>query len=249
MTDRISAPHFTHFSSSAIILSVVGTASGNDRTEAAATADLPDEQRSQLEDFLYELDRWNRRTNLTAVPAADRWQRHIGEALQLTRALEIAKGMALIDVGSGPGIPGLVIAVARPDIRVTLLDSDSHKTGFLTHVAGVLGLGSLVVVNRRAEEAGHDPGLREQFDIATARALAPPAVLCELTLPFVRVGGTLAALVADSRAAADEASAAAALLGGKALEDRPGILLVRKAALTPARFPRRPGVPARKPLG
>ena len=227
----------------------MGSASGNDRTEAVATADLAGEQRSQLEDYLSELDRWNERTNLTAVPAADRWRRHIVEALQLTRTLQIAGGAALIDVGSGPGIPGLVIAVARPDVRVTLLDSDSHKTGFLTHVAGVLGLDALVVVNRRAEEAAHDPGLREEFDIATARALAPPAVLCELTLPFVRVGGTAAALVNDAPLVAREAAAAAAQLGGGDPQAGPGVLLVPKTSPTPARYPRRPGVPARRPLG
>lgn len=248
MTDRISAPHLAHFSSSAIILSVVGTASSNDRTQAAATADLPDEQRSQLEDYLSELDRWNRRTNLTAVPAAERWQRHIVEAIDLSRTLQIAEGAAVIDVGSGPGIPGLVIAVLRPDIRVTLLDADSRKAGFLTHVAGALGLSSLTVVNRRAEAAGHDPSLREQFDIATARALARPAVLCELTLPFVRVGGIVAALVIDSPEVAREAAAAAALLGGGNPRSTPGVLLVPKTAPTPEGFPRRPGVPARRPL-
>lgn len=227
----------------------MGTASGNDRTEAAATADLREEQRSQLEHYLAELDRWNRRTNLTAVPRADRWRRHIAEALHLARTLQIAEGAALIDVGSGPGIPGVVVAVARPDISVTLLDSDSRKAGFLTHVAGVLGLGSLVVVPRRAEEAAHDPGLRERFDVATARALAPPASLCELTLPFVRVGGTVAALVADPPAAAQEATAAAVLLGGGEPEARPGVLFLPKAAPTPPQYPRRPGVPARRPLG
>lgn len=226
----------------------MGTASGNDRTEAAATADLPGEQRSQLEDYLSELDRWNQRTNLTTVPAADRWRRHIVEALHLARTLEIAEGAALIDVGSGTGIPGLVIAVVRPDVRMTLLDADSRKTGFLTHVAGVLGLTTLAVVNRRAEEAGHDRGLREHFDIATARALAPPPVLCELTLPFVRVGGTAAALVADSPVVARAAAAAAAHLGGGDPEARPGVLLLPKSAPTPARYPRRPGVPARRPL-
>ena len=227
----------------------MGTASGNDRTEAATTADLPDEQRSQLEDYLSELDRWNRNTNLTAVPAAERWRRHVVEAIDLVRTLQIAAAAALIDVGSGPGIPGLVIAVLRPDLRVTLLDSDSHKAGFLTHVAGMLGLGSVTVVNRRAEEAAHDPSLREQFDIATARALARPAVLCELTLPFVRVGGIVAALVIDSPEVAREAAASAALLGGGEPSAKPGVLLVPKTSPTPAGFPRRAGVPARRPLG
>ncbi|MBV8528074.1 MAG: class I SAM-dependent methyltransferase, partial [Candidatus Dormibacteraeota bacterium] len=132
--------------------------------------------------------------------------------------------------------------------RVTLLDSDSHKTGFLVHVAGVIGLTALAVVTRRAEEAAHDPGLRERFDVATARALAKPAVLCELTLPFVRVGGTVAALVNHSPAVARAAAPAAPLLGGGDPEPRPGVLLVPKAAPTPPRFPRRPGVPARRPL-
>lgn len=227
----------------------MGSASGNDRTEAAATADLRDEQRSQLEDYLSELDRWNKRTNLTAVPVADRWRRHIVEALDLARTLRIAEGAAVIDVGSGPGIPGLVIAVARPDLRVTLLDSDSRRTAFLTHVAGVIGLTSLGIVTGRAEEAAHDPALREQLDIATARALAPPAVLCELTLPFVRAGGSVAALVADAPAAAREAAAVAALLGGGDPQSRPGVLLLPKTAPTPPQYPRRPGVPARRPLG
>lgn len=227
----------------------MGSASGNDRTEAAATADLRDEQRSQLEDYLSELDRWNERTNLTAVPVADRWRRHIVEALDLARTLQIAEGAALIDVGTGPGVPGLVIAVARPDLRITLLDSDSRKTAFLTHVAGVIGLTALRIVTARAEEAAHDPALRERFGIATARALAPPAVLCELMLPFVRGGGTAAALVADAPAAARRAAAAAALLGGGEPQWRTGVLLLPKTAPTPPRYPRRPGVPARHPLG
>ena len=227
----------------------MGTRSANDRTGAAATADLPDEQRSQLAIYLAELDRWNQRTNLTTVPAADRWQRHVAEALTLARLVQIRQAAEVIDVGSGAGVPGIVIAVARADVRVTLLESDARKAGFLTHVAGVIGLRSLVVVKRRAEEAGHDPALRQRFDVATARALAPPAVLCELTLPFVRIGGTLAALVSDAGAAARQASASAAQLGGAVSEGRPGVLLVSKVAPTPARFPRRPGVPAQRPLG
>ena len=226
----------------------MGTVSANDRTEAAATADLRDEQRSQLADYLTELERWNRRTNLTAVPPADRWRRHVVESLEFARALQIDDGAAVIDVGSGPGVPGLVVAVARPGLRVTLLEGDSRKAGFLTHVAGVLGLRSLVVLSRRAEEAGHDPDLRERFDVAMARALAPAAVLCELTLPLVRVGGALAAMVSDAPSAARDAAAAAALLGGGEPEARPGLLFVAKTATTPERFPRRPGVPARRPL-
>src|SRR5690242_7443400 len=98
----------------------------------------------------------------------------------------------LVDVGSGGGLPGLAIKIARPDLEVTLVEADGAKAAFLVSAAAKLGLG-IDVVARRAEEAGHDPRYRERFDVATARALAPMRTLVELCLPFVRVGGRLLA--------------------------------------------------------
>lgn len=244
----MSAPQFVHFSGFAIILSVVGPAFGNDRTAASVAAALPPEQRSRLVTYLTELGRWNRRANLTAVPDDKLWERHVGESLMLHAEAGIESASDVIDVGSGGGVPGIVIAVVRPDVRVSLLEADARKCGFLTHVAGLLGLRAVRVLNLRAELAGHDRALREQFDVAVARAVAPPPVLCELALPLVRVGGRLAALVADAAAVAARSTRAAELCGGGEPIARGGVLLIPKVAMTPARLPRRPGVPARRPL-
>lgn len=228
---------------------MVDTAPGNDRTGVAAAADLTPDQRTRLSLYLTELDRWNRRLNLTSVPRAAAWQRHVGESMTLAHPAGLASGARVIDVGTGAGVPGIVLAVLRPDLAIALLESDRRKCAFLTHVAGLLALGSMVVINERAESAGHDPGLRELFDVAVSRAAARAPVLCELALPFVRVGGRLTALVADARVAARECQGAARALGGATPEALDGLLTITKIAPTPVAFPRRPGVPARRPLG
>jgi len=162
----------------------------------------------------------------------------------------------LVDVGSGAGLPGLPLKIARPDLEVTLIEADSGKAAFLIHATAVLGLLGVHVVARRAEEAGHDPQLREAFDVAVARALAPLPVLVELCLPFVRVGGRLLAQKTD-RESPDTASRAIGLLGGGSVtvhaspssaRDRGTVVVVEKIRPTPPKYPRRPGVPARKPL-
>src|SRR5438094_6660823 len=99
----------------------------------------------------------------------------------------------IVDVGSGGGLPGLPLKIVRPDLEVTLLEADGRKTAFLVRACAQLGLRGVEVVNRRAEDAAHEAQLRERFDLAVARALAPMPVLAELCLPFVRVGGRLLA--------------------------------------------------------
>lgn len=164
----------------------------------------------------------------------------------------------MVDVGSGGGLPGLALKIARPDLRLTLIESNGRKAAFLEHAAAVLELEDVQVVARRAEEAGQDPSLRECFDAAVARALAAMPVLVELCLPFVRVGGVLLAMKAAAGDEVDAARPAVAELGGEleaivaapsALRDRGEIVIVRKIAPTPAAYPRRPGVPGRRPLG
>ena len=228
---------------------MVDTARWNDRTAAAAVGNLSSAQRDALRTHLRELDFWNRRVNLTAVPAEASWWRHVEESLHLAAAAGVRPGAALIDVGSGAGVPGIVLAIACPLSRTVLLEADSRKAAFLVHVAGLLGLGGVEVVGRRAEIAAHDPGLREQFDVAVSRAAAPPAVLCELALGFVRPGGRLGALVSDAAGAAVAATNAARVLGGGAPQaSGEGVLVVGKVAPTPDAYPRRTGVPARRPL-
>jgi len=206
-------------------------------------------QRPAITLFLEEIARWNARINLTSVPAADGWRRHIDESIELLEAADPPSGAAIVDVGSGAGIPGAVIAILRRDLEVTLLEADARKAAFLDHVTGLLGLSGVTVSNTRAESAGHDPRLREAFDLAVSRAAAEPPALCELALPLVRVGGHLFALVTDAAAAATACAAASATLGG-GLPGSAGrhLLVVQKIAVTDQRYPRRTGVPQRRPI-
>jgi len=162
----------------------------------------------------------------------------------------------LVDVGAGAGLPGLALKIARPELQMTLVEADQAKAAFLVHACAALNLAGVEVVARRAEEAGHDPRLREAFDVAVARALAPLPVLVELCLPLVRVGGKL---LAQKTSSEDPAAAAHAIevLGGEpaqihvspsAARSSGTVVVVVKSRPTPATYPRRPGVPARKPL-
>ena len=162
----------------------------------------------------------------------------------------------LVDVGSGGGLPGLVLKITQPDLSVTLVEADEAKAAFLIQASARLGLARVDVVPHRAEEVAHDRRYREAFDVATARALAPMRVLAELCLPFVRVGGRLLAQKTEKEDV-DAAAHALEVLGGSPAESfaapsaarRGGtIVVVSKLRPTPDRYPRRPGVPARRPL-
>lgn len=170
----------------------------------------------------------------------------------------LGEASSLVDVGSGGGLPGLALKTARPHLAVTLVEANRRKAAFLVHAAAELGLTGVDVVARRAEEAGHEASLREHFDVATARAVAPMAVLAELCLPFVRPGGRLLALKTPDEVEVEAAEAAIAALGGRltavlaapsAARERGQIVVVEKVSATPAAYPRRAGVPGRRPLG
>lgn len=215
----------------------------------AAVPDISPRNRERLRAYLDELERWNARINLTTVAPERYWAKHVGEVLDLLAVCTPPAGARVVDVGTGGGVPGIPLAVLRGDLHVALLESDQRKAGFLTHVAGVLELANLEVLAMRAEDAARRDDLRECFDAAASRAVAPPAVMCELSLPLVRVGGTVAALVGDAAHAAAESARAASLCGGG--EPRAaagGVLLIDKVRATPDEYPRRAGVPARRPL-
>jgi 16S rRNA (guanine527-N7)-methyltransferase len=165
--------------------------------------------------------------------------------------------LRVIDIGSGGGLPGLPLRLARPDIALTLLEANQRKAAFLVQAAATLGLADVEVVARRAEDAGHDPLHRETYDFALARAVAPMPVLVELCLPFVALGGRLLAMKTDAAADADSARNAIARLGGELVEIGAAVsaarslgqvVVVQKVSPTPPEYPRRPGVPSRRPL-
>jgi 16S rRNA (guanine527-N7)-methyltransferase len=168
---------------------------------------------------------------------------------------DLGRGLSLVDVGSGGGMPGLPLKLALPTLQVTLIEADRRKAAFLAAAAASLGI-QVQVVAERAETAARGP-LREAFDVATCRALAAPAVTLELCLPFLKTGGRLLAMRTADEPAPGLAGTAA-LLGGGQPHSRPApslarsrgtLLIVTKAEPTPPAYPRRPGVPNRRPLG
>ena len=187
---------------------------------------------------------------LVSGPAADL----VSDSLVLLEHLDDAR--KLVDVGSGGGLPGLPLKIARPELSVTLIEADLDKAAFLVRACAALGLQDVEVVARRAEEVGRDPLYREAFDVAVARALAPMPILAELCLPLVKVGGRLLAQKTSGEGV-DRAARAIDLLGGavnrvvaapSTARGAGTVVIVDKVRLTPPAYPRRPGVPARKPL-
>lgn len=191
--------------------------------------------------------------------------RHVEDSLALLPALDAcaaaqgSEDITLIDVGSGAGLPGIILGVVRPQWRITLLDSLKKRCTFNEAAVEAVGLQNVYVEWGRAEDAGQDPRLREKYDIAVARAVAELRVLAELCLPLVHVGGHwVAAKGANPQAEVDTAAAAIKELGGQLVEvaevDSEGpdgrrcVVVVRKAAFTKKKYPRRAGTPKKQPL-
>jgi 16S rRNA (guanine527-N7)-methyltransferase len=174
----------------------------------------------------------------------------------LVLVAHLGDARTVVDVGSGGGLPGLPLKIVRPDLELTLIEADQDKAAFLVHACAELGLEGVNVVARRAEDAGHDPRLREAFDIAVARALAPLPVLAELCLGLVRVGGRLLAQKTEGEATRT-GERAIEIMGGTviAVHAAPSgarhagtVVVIGKTRPTPDAYPRRRGVPNRKPL-
>jgi 16S rRNA (guanine527-N7)-methyltransferase len=206
--------------------------------------------RPEIERYAELLLEWNRTVNLTGARTIEQVEALIADA-DLLRSAPWDGITSVIDIGSGGGLPAVPLALAMPQVRFTLLEASARKCAFLEHVAGTLGLTNVVVAAGRAEELGHQPALREQYDRAISRAAARPEVLLELALPFVRTGGDLVAQVRPLDPHVLE-PAARLLGGGTPRLARPtalsALLMVPKLAPTPSRFPRRTGLPGRKPL-
>ena len=202
---------------------------------------------------------WNSKINLTAITDDEGIAvKHFLDCLLVTKSAEFKSGMRVIDVGTGAGFPGLVIAAAYPEVQVTLLDSTGKKLKAVQDMAEKMGVSNATVVHMRAEDAGKNPDFREQYDFSTARAVAELRVLAEYTLPFVKKGGTFLSLKGST--ALDELSAgekAVQILGGK-IEgvdefslpggDKRAIIKVKKISQTSAKYPRPSAQIAKKPL-
>ena len=212
--------------------------------------------------YLDELSHWNERINLTAL----REPRHIAlghfadslAPMIIDKVFE-SKHAAAIDIGSGAGFPGLPLKIIKPEWKITLLESVGKKCDFLRSVIGSMELNRIEVMQKRSEELGHDKEYREKFDFVFARALSGLSTLIEYGLPFLKVGGLL--IAHRGRTAADEASrvnVALEELGGEVTEIRHyelpeiggarALVVIKKVRPTSKHYPRRVGVPAKRPL-
>ncbi|TAK33803.1 MAG: 16S rRNA (guanine(527)-N(7))-methyltransferase RsmG [Chloroflexota bacterium] len=230
----------------------------------------------QVEQFrLYyeDLVAWNKRINLTAITEPEAAQsRHFLDSLSLLRLNQPHNGFyrwnggplltvecRMADVGAGAGFPGLALKIARPDLRLCLVESVGKKAVFLRHVADSLGFEDVEIVVERAETLGRDVRYRNGFDVVLARGVAALRALTELCLPLTRQGGFF---VAYKKGQADDevrdAQTALGLLGGQlcwkeeyelpGMEGEHALLVIQKTSATPDRFPRQPGIPTKRPL-
>jgi 16S rRNA (guanine527-N7)-methyltransferase len=218
-------------------------------------------QLSAFEQYSRELITWNARVNLTRIVEPEEIAvKHFLDSLSVNLALPpAASPFSLIDVGSGAGFPGLPLKIARPEIQLTLLEATGKKTTFLQHLVARLILSGVSVLTTRAEAAGRRPEHREQYDVAVARAVSPLPVLAEYTLPLVKIDGLVIAQKGQEPAAEiKEAAKALEVLGGQfkavlpvtvpGLEATRHLIVIQKVKPTPQQYPRRPGVPAKKPI-
>lgn len=224
---------------------------------------LTPEQIATFSHYREELLLWNRRVNLTAITLPDEVEvKHFLDSLSFVLAPPCGgprAGMRVLDIGSGGGFPGVPLRIACPGMRLTLLESARKKTDFLRHLVSTLGMADVEVVTDRAETRAHDPAYREQFDLVLARAVAETAELAELALPFCAIGGrAVLGKVSDTAAEVERAAKAIATMGGRLLRvlpvELPGLsgrtlVVLAKERPTPPAYPRRPGMPHKRPLG
>ena len=223
-------------------------------------AELSGETLGRLRAYRDMLAEWNQRMDLTSVPEEEIPLRHLGDSLlPVFRYPELfPRGVSLADVGTGAGLPGLPIAIVREDLQVTLIESMRRRCEFLSAVRERLGLANLTILCIRAEEGGQDKNLRESFDRTVSRAVAAAPVLLEYLIPLTKTGGSALCWKGPGASQeAEEAQEAAGILGCSKLSllpyPYPGeervLLVAEKTAPTPARYPRRPGIPVKRPLG
>lgn len=202
---------------------------------------------------------WNEKINLTAITEPEEvLYKHFYDCLLFFKNVKLEKGASVIDVGTGAGFPGLVLKIARPDIKLTLLDSLNKRINFLNDVIAKLNLEGVTAVHARAEEAGKKSEYRERYDIACARAVASLPVLLEYCMPFVKKGGEFVAMKGPSaKEEMSKSKNALRLLGGGQANiicetltgnEQRSFITVKKISQTPPKYPRISAKISKQPL-
>lgn len=220
-------------------------------------------QLQKFEIYYQRLVEWKKRVNLTSVTGYEEVQiRHFLDSLTVVKGLPAQRNgwrLSIIDVGTGAGFPGIPLRLVVPGLRLVLLEATARKAEFLQHLTDELELDDVEIVGGRAEEVAHERLYRETFDVAVSRALAPLNVLAELTLPFCRIDGRLIApKKGNISREVDRASEAVKTLGGEIagvldieldeFDDERRLVIIDKVKITPPKYPRRPGIPGKRPI-
>ncbi|MCD6599230.1 MAG: 16S rRNA (guanine(527)-N(7))-methyltransferase RsmG [Dehalococcoidia bacterium] len=226
--------------------------------------ELSTRQVKQFELYYQKLVEWNKQVNLTAIIDYQEAQvKHFLDSISVISVLtreEINKAdFSIIDVGTGAGFPGLPLKILLGEPRIVLVDSTAKKVAFLQYITQELELGGVEIVRGRAEEIAHLPLYRQQFDLVVSRAVAKLSALVELALPFCRLGGKFVAQKkGDVGQEMRKATGAIETMGGKlnqakrielkGLDDERYLVVVDKIYFTPGKYPRRSGIPMRRPI-
>lgn len=221
---------------------------------------LTDRQMEQFDQFFHRLVEWNEKMNLTGITEEGQvYNKHFYDCITPAFYFPFDQVDSVVDIGGGAGFPSIPLKICFPHLKMTIIDSLNKRMNFLQHVASELGLENVHPVHGRAEERGQEPAHREKYQLVVARAVARMNLLSEFCLPFAKVGGHFIALKgADMTFELNEAKKAIKTLGGKTrkvetlhLPEDAGernIVIVEKVEATPKAYPRKPGVPAKKPL-
>lgn len=222
--------------------------------------ELSEEKYNKFIKYMRLLQEWNEKINLTAITEDEEIiKKHFIDCIKAFKRDEFKNANTLIDVGTGAGFPGLPIAIMREDLNVTLLDSLNKRINFLNTVVSQLGLKNVTTIHSRAEDGARKPELRENFDIATSRAVANMSVLSEFCLPYVKVDGHFIALKGPAvDQEIEESRNAIGTLGGKlvdicevSIEDsdlRHNLVVVKKIKECSKTYPRKAGIITKKPI-
>ena len=222
--------------------------------------ELTPAQLDKFEMFYRELISWNKNVNLTKITDYEEVQlKHFLDSLTVLTAIDLTDALRVIDVGTGAGMPGIPLKIVSQGIKLTLLETTGKKVKFLEYLVGKLGLDGVEIVLGRAEDVGHDARYREKFGLALSRALAPLPATVELTLPFCEVGGSCISFKkGDVEAEIQQSLKAIDVMGGRlrevkpvaleGLEDKRWLVVIDKLKSTPAHYPRRSGIPAKRPI-
>lgn len=222
---------------------------------------LSEQQMEALTRYASYLDEWNQKISLTAIRSTEDIRvKHILDSLSCSLVVKQLPDSRMIDVGTGAGFPGIPLKILYPDMQLTLVESVSKKVQFLTHIVQELDLKQIEIHCMRAESIGRLTDHREQYDWAVARAVAGLPVLCEYLLPLVKLGGSMLAQKGESALTEiGQAQAAIEILGGGTPQAIPVMLpgiaqerylvVISKTTPTPHKYPRREGMPAKRPLG